>query len=56
MPIASLPEQLITFHARRLERAKTNPVVQDNDYDSDRYAAVLKLVKENKIGRSQQRM
>ena len=29
-----------------MERAKTNPVGKDNDYDAERYAGVLKLVRE----------
>jgi isoquinoline 1-oxidoreductase beta subunit len=36
----------IDFRLQLLERAKKNPVGKDNDYDPDRYAGVLKLVKE----------
>jgi isoquinoline 1-oxidoreductase subunit beta len=36
----------IEFRLELLERAKNNPVGKDNDYDPDRYAGVLKLVKE----------
>ena len=36
----------IEFRLELLERAKTNPVGKDNDYDPDRYAGVLKLVRE----------
>jgi isoquinoline 1-oxidoreductase beta subunit len=36
----------IDFRLALLERAKNNPVGKDNDYDPDRYAGVLKLVKE----------
>lgn len=36
----------IDFRLELLERAKANPVGKDNDYDPDRYAGVLKLVKE----------
>jgi isoquinoline 1-oxidoreductase beta subunit len=36
----------IEFRLALLERAKNNPVGKDNDYDPDRYAGVLKLVKE----------
>ncbi|MDF9801253.1 isoquinoline 1-oxidoreductase beta subunit [Catalinimonas alkaloidigena] len=36
----------IDFRLELLERAKNNPVGEDNDYDPDRYAGVLKLVKE----------
>lgn len=36
----------IDFRLELLERAKTNPVGSNNDYDADRYAGVLKLVKE----------
>ncbi len=36
----------IEFRLELFERAKTNPVGKDNDYDIDRYAGVLKLVKE----------
>ncbi len=36
----------IDFRLELLERAKTNPVGKDNDYDPDRYAGVLKLVSE----------
>jgi isoquinoline 1-oxidoreductase subunit beta len=36
----------IDFRLELLERAKANPVGKDNDYDPDRYAGVLKLVRE----------
>ncbi len=36
----------ITFRLELLERARHNPVGKDNDYDPERYAGVLKLVKE----------
>jgi isoquinoline 1-oxidoreductase subunit beta len=36
----------IAFRLELLERAKTNPVGKNNDYDADRYAGVLKLVRE----------
>lgn len=36
----------IEFRLELLKRAKENPVGKNNDYDSDRYAGVLKLVKE----------
>lgn len=36
----------IDFRLQLLERAKNNPVGKDNDYDPDRYAGVLKLVRE----------
>jgi len=36
----------INFRLELLERAKTNPVGEDNDYDAGRYAGVLKLVRE----------
>lgn len=36
----------IDFRLELLERAKKNPVGSHNDYDADRYAGVLKLVKE----------
>lgn len=36
----------IEFRLELLERAKNRPVGKDNDYDADRYAGVLKLVKE----------
>jgi isoquinoline 1-oxidoreductase subunit beta len=36
----------IDFRLELLERAKTNPVGSNNDYDAERYAGVLKLVKE----------
>ena len=36
----------IAFRLELLERAKTNPVGKDNDYNPDRYAGVLKLVRE----------
>jgi isoquinoline 1-oxidoreductase beta subunit len=36
----------IAFRLELLERARTNPVGEDNDYDADRYAGVLELVRE----------
>lgn len=36
----------IDFRLELLERAKNNPVGEENDYDPERYAGVLKLVKE----------
>ncbi|MCU0358147.1 MAG: molybdopterin-dependent oxidoreductase [Cyclobacteriaceae bacterium] len=36
----------IDFRLELLERARTKPVGQNNDYDAARYAGVLKLVKE----------
>lgn len=36
----------IDFRLELLERAKTNPVGEKNDYDAARYAGVLKLVRE----------
>jgi isoquinoline 1-oxidoreductase beta subunit len=36
----------IEFRLALLDRAKNNPVGKDNDYDADRYAGVLKLVRE----------
>lgn len=36
----------IAFRLELFERAKKNPVGKNNDYDADRYAGVLKLVKE----------
>lgn len=36
----------IAFRLELLKRAKTNPVGQKNDYDPDRYAGVLELVRE----------
>jgi len=36
----------IAFRLELLERAKTNPVGEKNDYDAERYAGVLKLVRE----------
>lgn len=36
----------IAFRLELLERAKKNPVGKNNDYDPDRYAGVLKLVRE----------
>ncbi len=39
----------IEFRLELLKRAKDNPVGKNNEYDADRYAGVLKLIKE-KIG------
>lgn len=36
----------ITFRLELFDRAKKNPVGKNNDYDADRYAGVIKLVKE----------
>jgi len=36
----------IAYRLELLERAKTNPVGKNNDYDADRYAGVLKLLRE----------
>jgi isoquinoline 1-oxidoreductase subunit beta len=36
----------IDFRLALFDRAKNNPVGKDNDYDADRYAGVLKLVRE----------
>jgi isoquinoline 1-oxidoreductase beta subunit len=36
----------IEFRLELFERARNNPVGKDNDYDAERYAGVLKLVKE----------
>lgn len=36
----------IEFRLQLLDRAKNNPVGENNDYDADRYAGVLKLVRE----------
>ena len=36
----------IEFRLQLLERAKTNPVGENNDYEADRYAGVLELVRE----------
>lgn len=36
----------IDFRLELFDRAKNNPIGKDNDYDADRYAGVLKLVKE----------
>jgi isoquinoline 1-oxidoreductase beta subunit len=36
----------IQLRLELFEKAKNNPVGKDNDYDADRYAGVLKLVKE----------
>jgi isoquinoline 1-oxidoreductase beta subunit len=36
----------IDFRLELFERAKNNPVGKDNDYDPERYAGVLKLVRE----------
>ncbi|MDH5380101.1 MAG: molybdopterin-dependent oxidoreductase, partial [Cyclobacteriaceae bacterium] len=36
----------IDFRLELLERAKNNPVGENNDYDADRYMGVLKLVRE----------
>jgi isoquinoline 1-oxidoreductase beta subunit len=33
-----------------LKRAKENPVGKNNEYDADRYAGVLELLRENRAG------
>ena len=40
----------IAFRLELLERAKKNPVGKNNDYDPDRYAGVLKLVRRSPDG------
>ncbi len=40
----------IEFRLELFERAISNPVGEKNDYDAERYAGVLKLVRENQIG------
>ncbi|UBM60217.1 molybdopterin-dependent oxidoreductase [Marinilongibacter aquaticus] len=42
----TLGKDPIDFRLELLERAKSNPVGENNDYDVDRYAGVIKLVKE----------
>lgn len=42
----TLGKDPIEFRLELLERAKTNPVGKNNDYDAERYAGVLKLVRE----------
>ncbi|MDX1943101.1 MAG: molybdopterin cofactor-binding domain-containing protein [Saprospiraceae bacterium] len=45
----------IEFRLELLNRAKTNPVGKDNDYEADRYAGVLELVREKSgWGKSEQ--
>ena len=45
--VAELAEKdPIAFRLELLERAKNNPVGSDNDYDPERYAGVLKLVRD----------
>ncbi|EOZ99002.1 Isoquinoline 1-oxidoreductase beta subunit [Indibacter alkaliphilus LW1] len=39
----------IDFRLEMLKRAKENPVGKNNDYDPERYAGVLKLVREKAI-------
>lgn len=43
---AEMGKDPIEFRLELLERARTNPVGEDNDYDAERYAGVLKLVRE----------
>ena len=40
----------IEFRLQLLERAKNDPVGEDNAYEADRYAGVLELVRESLIG------
>lgn len=42
----TLGKDPIDFRLELFERAKSNPVGENNDYDAERYAGVLKLVKE----------
>ena len=42
----TLGKDPIDFRLELFERAKSNPVGENNDYDPERYAGVLKLVKE----------
>ncbi len=42
----ALGKDPLDFRLELFERAKTNPVGENNDYDPERYAGVLKLVKE----------
>ena len=43
---AEMGKDPIDFRLELLERAKTNPVGEKNDYDAQRYAGVLELVRE----------
>jgi isoquinoline 1-oxidoreductase beta subunit len=43
---AEMKKDPIDFRLELLERAKTNPVGKNNDYDATRYSEVIKLVKE----------
>lgn len=43
---AEMGKDPIEFRLELLERAKTDPVGENNDYDAARYAGVLKLVRE----------
>lgn len=43
---AEMGRDPIDFRLELLEKAKTNPVGENNDYDAERYAGVLKLVRE----------
>lgn len=43
---AELGKDPIDFRLELLERARTNPVGEQNDYDAERYAGVLKLVRD----------
>src|SRR3954470_21293735 len=45
-PIAFRLELFERAKNKRVERPKNKPVGKDNDYDADRYAGVLKLVRE----------
>jgi isoquinoline 1-oxidoreductase subunit beta len=43
---AAMGKDPIDLRLELLQRAKTNPVGKNNEYDADRYAGVLKLVRE----------
>lgn len=43
---AEMGRDPIEFRLELLERSRTNPVGKDNDYDPERYAGVLKLVRD----------
>lgn len=45
----AIGKDLIDFRLEMLKRAKENPVGKNNDYDPERYAGVLKLVREKAI-------
>ncbi len=53
--VAELAEKdPIDFRLELFERAKNNPVGENNDYEADRYAGVLKLVREKSNWGNQQ--